>query len=137
MKSFSTGSLQFRGCSRAPFSIFTATVLQLASSMPNADACITLPKAPQPRGFPGGETRRLRRTVGAEGALIRASFKIRHQRADKRRFQSLSNKSRPGDGSSLASVSTAHTAAPGADWLPQRTQTQCLINGMKHESPTQ
>lgn len=57
-------------CSRKPLSIFTATVLQLALPMPNADACITLPKAPQPRGFSGGDTGgRGRLTVRGEGAL--------------------------------------------------------------------
>ncbi len=36
-----------------PLSILTATVLQpVVLSIPNADACITLPKAPRPRGFP-------------------------------------------------------------------------------------
>lgn len=37
-----------------PLSILTATVVQLAElQMPKAEACITLPNAPRPRGFSG------------------------------------------------------------------------------------
>ncbi len=39
-----------------PLSILTATVVQLAElPMPKAEACITLPNAPRPRGFSGKE----------------------------------------------------------------------------------
>lgn len=37
-----------------PLSILTATVVQLAElQMPKAEACITRPNAPRPRGFSG------------------------------------------------------------------------------------
>ncbi len=37
-----------------PLSILTATVVQLAElQIPKAEACITLPNAPRPRGFSG------------------------------------------------------------------------------------
>lgn len=39
-----------------PLSILTATVVQLAVlPMPKAEACITLPNAPRPRGFSAKE----------------------------------------------------------------------------------
>ena len=39
---------------QVPLSILTATVLQpVELSMPKADACMTFPKAPRPRGFSG------------------------------------------------------------------------------------
>ena len=57
-----------------PLSILTATVLQLVVlSIPNADACITLPKAPRPRGFPETKTKErmwVRLTGGKGGVFL-------------------------------------------------------------------
>lgn len=66
---------EYQGHDLVPLSILTATVLQLVVlSIPNADACITLPKAPRPRGFPEregrGETRWVRLTEGKGGVFL-------------------------------------------------------------------
>lgn len=63
-----------------PLSIFTATVLQLVVlSIPNADACITLPKAPRPRGLPEGEGARERdKETGRENDMETGGVSINY-----------------------------------------------------------